>query len=264
MEVSQRIAVTGMLANQRQLEVVSNNLANASSTGFKRAVAHTTDAGYQAGLNAAVGPGGATVRLVGIGQGTVLADVTNEFMPGALEGTGQSLDVALQGDGFFQVTMPDGTAGFTRDGSFGLDATGQLVTTGGLSVQSDTGAAIVVPANSIDVRFDDTGQLLATDLTGTEQVVARLGMSQFANNAGLQANGQNLWTPSANSGAATAVVQGAANAPLVVAGALEGSNVSMADEFTRLIQAQRGYQLNSKVVQAWDDVQRMANDLRSA
>ena len=84
MEVSQRIAVTGMLASQRQLEVVSNNLANVSSTGFKRAVAHTTDVGYQAGLTAPVGPGGANVRLVGIGQGTQVADVTNEFMPGGL------------------------------------------------------------------------------------------------------------------------------------------------------------------------------------
>src|SRR5207248_8641782 len=109
MEVSQRIAVTGMLASQRQLDVVSNNLANASSTGFKRAVAHTTDVGYEAGLNAPVGTDGTTVRLVGIGQGTQLADVSNEFMPGALQPTGNALDAAIQGDGFFKVSMPDGT-----------------------------------------------------------------------------------------------------------------------------------------------------------
>src|SRR6185503_15064114 len=107
MEVSQRIAVTGMLASQRQLEVVSNNLANANSTAFKRAVAHTTDVGYQAGLTAPVGPGGMDVRLIGIGQGTQMQDVSHEFMPGALQGTGNALDAALQGDGFFQVTMPD-------------------------------------------------------------------------------------------------------------------------------------------------------------
>src|SRR6266568_5323349 len=264
MEVSQRIAVTGMLASQRQLDVVSNNLANVGSTGFKRAVAHTTDVGYQAGLTAPVGPGGANVRLVGIGQGTQIADITNEFMPGTLQATGNSLDAALQGDGFFQVTMPDGTRGFTRDGTFGLDAEGTLVTAGGLQVQSDTGNAMVVPPSSLDVRFDDTGQLVATDLTGAEQIIGRLGVSQFPNNAGLQANGQNLWTPTVASGTATAVVQGAATAPLVIAGALEGSNVNMADEFTRLIQAQRGYQINSKVVQAWDDIERMANELRSA
>src|ERR1700682_4059875 len=171
MEVSQRIAVTGMLANQRQLDVVSNNLANVSSTGFKRAVAPTTDVGYQAGLTAPVGPGGANVRLVGVGQGTHIADVTNEFMPGALQATGNSLDAALQGDGFFQVTMPDGTPGFTRDGTFGLDAGGTLVTTGGLPVQSDTGNAMAVAPGSIDVHFDDLAQLVATDPTGVDQII---------------------------------------------------------------------------------------------
>jgi flagellar basal-body rod protein FlgG len=264
MEVSQRIAVTGMLASQRQLEVVSNNLANASSTGFKRAVAHTTDVGYQAGLTAPVGPGGLDVQLVGIGEGTQLADITHEFLPGTLQATGNPLDVALQGDGFFQVTMPDGSTAYTRDGSFGVDANGQLVTSGGLPLQSDTGAPLVIPSGAIDARFDDAGQLIATDATGADQVVGRLGLSQFANNAGLQASGQNLWAPTVASGPASPVAQGSATAPMVVAGAVEGSNVEMADEFTRLIQAQRGYQLNAKVVQAWDDVQRMANELRSA
>jgi flagellar basal-body rod protein FlgG len=264
MEVSQRISVTGMLANQRQLEVVSNNLANVNSTGFKRAVAHSTDVGYQAGLTAPVGPGGLDVRLVGIGEGTQLADISHEFMPGALQATGNSLDVALQGDGFFQVSMPDGSTGFTRDGSFGVDANGTLITSGGLAVQSDTGSRLVIPPNSIDAHFDNSGQLVASDPTGVEQVIGRVGLAQFANSAGLQASGQNLWTTTVTSGPANPVPLGAANAPLVVAGALEGSNVDMADEFTRMIQAQRGYQMNSKVVQAWDDIQRMANELRSA
>ena len=253
-----------MLASQRQLEVVSNNLANVNSTGFKRAVAHTTDAGYQAGLTAPVGPGGLDVRLVGIGEGSQLADIMHEFMPGGVQGTGNPLDVALQGDGFFQVTMPDGSTGYTRDGSFGLDANGTLVTSGGLSVQSDAGAALIVPATSLDIRFDDAGQLMATDASGAEQTIGRLGLAGFPNSTGLQASGQNVWTATAASGPPRAIPQGAANAPLVVAGALEGSNVNMADEFTRLIQAQRSYQMNSKVVQAWDDIERMAHELRSA
>src|SRR5438105_11926028 len=131
MEVSQRIAVTGMLPSQRQLDVVSNNLANANSTGFKRAVAHATDVGYQAGLKAPVGPGGLDVHLIGIGEGTQLADITHEFMPGALQATGNPLDVALQGDGFLQITLPGGQTGYTRDGSFSLDAAGALVTSDG-------------------------------------------------------------------------------------------------------------------------------------
>src|ERR1700687_1867782 len=195
MEVSQRISVTGMLSHQRQLEVVSNNLANVNSTGFKRAVAHATDVGYQAGLSAPVGPGGLDVRLVGVGEGTQLADITHEFVPGALEATGNSLDVALQGDGFFQVNMPDGTPGYTRDGTFRLDASGQLLTSGGMQVQSDPGVPMVVPADSVDAHIDATGQLVAIDLTGAEQIVGRLAVAQFPNNAGLQANGQNLWTP---------------------------------------------------------------------
>jgi flagellar basal-body rod protein FlgG len=259
-----RIAVSGMLANQRSLDVVSNNLANANTTGFKRAVAHTTDVGYQAGLTAPVGPGGLDVHLLGIGEGTQLGDITSEFGPGALQATGNPFDVALQGDGFFQITQPDGSTAYTRDGNFSLDSDGRLVTSGGLPVQSDTGADLVVPQGSQSAHLDDSGQLLATDATGTEQVVGAIGISQFANNAGLQANGQNLWTATAASGAATPVGQGATAAPVVVAGALEGSNVDMADEFTRMIQAQRGYQMNGKVVQAWDEIQQMANNLRSA
>jgi flagellar basal-body rod protein FlgG len=264
MEVSQRIAVTGMLANQRQMDVVSNNLANANTTSFKRAVAHATDVGYQAGLTAPVGPGGVDVRLVGIGQGTQLSDINHEFVPGTLQSTGNPLDMALQGDGFFRVAMPDGTPGFTRDGAFGVTAGGQLITSGGLAVQSDNGTNLVVPAGSVQIHLDDTAMLIATNADGVDAPVGRLGLAQFANSSGLQASGQNLWTQTATSGAPIAVAQGAPTAPIVVAGALEGSNVDMADEFTRLIQAQRGYQLNSKVVQAWDDISRMANELRGS
>ena len=264
MEVSQRIAVSGMLANQRLLEVVSNNLANVNSTGFKRAIAHTTDTGYQAGLNAPVGPAGANVRLVGIGEGTQLADIAHDFLPGSLQATGQPLDVALQGDGFFGVTQPDGSTGYTRDGSFVLDETGTLVTQGGLPVQAAGGGKLVVPPGASDVQIDDQGQLLATDATGAQQVVGQLAIAQFPNSGGLQSSGQNVWTATPASGQPTLVSPGAQGAPTVVAGALEGSNVDVTDEFTRMIQAQRGYQLNSKVVQAWDDLARMANDLRGA
>lgn len=263
MEVSQRIAVSGMLASQRQLEVVSNNLANAQSTGFKRAIAHSTDTGYQAGLTAPVGPGGKDVRLVGVGEGTQLADISREFAPGALQATGNPLDLSLQGDGFFNLTLPDGTTGLTRDGTFGLDANGTLVNADGLAVQSATGGPLTVPAGSLGARFDDAGQLLATDATGNEQVVGSVAVSQVPNKSGLQAGGQNVWTTTPASGAATPVAMGAAAAPLMVAGAIEGSNVDMADEFTRLIQAQRSYQMNSKVVQAWDDIERMANGIHA-
>src|SRR5919204_4179886 len=121
MEVSQQISVTGMLAAQRQLEAVSNNLANVSTTGFRRAHAHITDIGYQAELTAPVGPNGAPVRVVGVGEGAQVADIAHDFLPGAVQATGNPLDIALQGDGFFQVKMPDGSMGYTRDGTFDLD-----------------------------------------------------------------------------------------------------------------------------------------------
>jgi flagellar basal-body rod protein FlgG len=262
MEVSQRIAVSGMLASQRQLEVVSNNLANVGSTGFKRAVAHTSDIGYQAELNAPVSAS-ASVRIVGIGEGTQLADIAHDFLPGSLQATGNALDLGLQGDGFFAVTLADGSTGYTRDGTFDLDVTGQLVTSGGLAVQSTTGAPLTVPTDAINVQFDDQGQLVATDATGSQQVIGQVAVSQFPNRAGLQATGQNIWTPTAASGAATPAVAGTPGAPVIVPGAVEGSNVDVSDEMTRMIQAQRGYQLNSKVVQAWDDIERMANELRA-
>jgi flagellar basal-body rod protein FlgG len=263
MEVSQRISVSGMLAAQRQLDAVSNNLANANTTGFRRAHAHLTDIGYQAELTAPVGPNGAPVRLIGVGEGTQVADMNHDFVPGGVQATGNALDIALQGDGFFQVALPDGTAAYTRDGALGLDAQGRLVTSTGLLVQSATGGPLAVPPDATGARLDDDGQLIATAADGTEQVVGQIAVATFANNLGLQADGQNVFLPTANSGAARLQTPGGPNGPLLVSGALEGSNVDVADEFTRLIQAQRGYQLNAKVVQAWDDVQRMANELRS-
>jgi flagellar basal-body rod protein FlgG len=264
MQVSQRIAVSGMLANQRQLDVVSNNLANVNATAFKRSVAHTTDVGYQAGLRAPVGPEGAEVDIVGIGEGTQLASLHHDFLPGAVQATGNLLDVALQGEGFFSVTLPNGQTGLTRDGAFTLDGTGRLVTGGGLPVQSTAGTDLMVPTDSVEVRFDDLGQLIATAADGTEQIVGQMSLSLIPNPRGLLADGQNLWVATEASGAPVQIAADAPNAPLLVAGALEGSNVNVGDEFTRMITAQRGYQLNAKVVQAWDEVARMANSLRGA
>ena len=264
MEVSQHISVTGMLAAQRQLDAVSNNLANVNTTGFRRAHAHVTDIGYQAELTAPIGPNGAPVRLIGVGEGAQVADIAHDFLPGSLQATGNALDIALQGDGFFQVARPDGTLGYTRDGTFDLDVDGRLVTATGLPVQSATGAELRVPPDATAARLDDNGQLVATAADGTDQVVGQLAVATFGNNLGLQADGQNIFLPTPASGPATIQAPGSPNGPLLVAGALEGSNVEVADEFTRLIQAQRGYQLNAKVVQAWDDIERMANELRSA
>ncbi len=259
MEVSQRIAVSGMLAHQRQLDVISNNIANTGTTSFKRAQALLADIGYQAGLTAPVGPGGAEVRLVGVGEGAQLADIRHDFLPGVMQPTGNALDVAIDGQGFMPVGLPNGQVAYTRDGSFHLDVDGRLVTAGGLPVRSAADGDVVVPATATAVRIETDGQVLAM-VDGAEQAVGQIGLVRFRNGDGLLAAGQNLWSASDASGPATPVLAGQAFVP----GALEASNVDLADEFTRLIQAQRGYQLNLKVVQAWDEVTAMANNLRRA
>ncbi len=261
MEVSQRISVSGLRAFQRQLDVVSNNIANQSTTGFKRSHANLSDIGYQAGITAPVGPGGANVRIDGIGEGVQVADVSHEFLPGAIQPTDSPLDVALSGDGFMTLTLPDGQLGYTRDGSLHLDAAGRLVNSDGLPLRSADGGDLVIPQDASAARVDGQGQLVV-QVGDAQQVVGRLAFARFRNNEGLVAAGRNVFAASDASGPAADVVPGDATGLSVVSGALEGSNVDLGDEFTRLIQAQRGYQLNLKVVQAWDEVTQMANQIR--
>jgi flagellar basal-body rod protein FlgG len=262
MDVSRSIAVSGLLAHQRQLEVISNNIANAGTTAFKRSRANPTDAGYQAGLTAPVGPRGEDVRINGVGEGVKLADVQHDFLPGVIQVTGNPLDVALDGDGFFELALPDGQVGYTRDGTFQLDGQGFLVTGSGHPVLADDAGQLRVPEDTIALRFEPAGDVVATLSDGNEQVLGRLGIAQFRNPEGLLANGQNVWVASDASGQPVPVGTDAPNAPSVVGGAVETSNVDVADEFTRMIQAQRGYQLNLRVVQAWDEIERMSNELR--
>jgi flagellar basal-body rod protein FlgG len=262
MDVSRSIAVSGLLAHQRQLEVISNNIANAGTTAFKRSRANPTDAGYQAGLTAPVGPNGEDVRINGVGEGARLADVQHDFLPGTVQPTGNPLDVALDGDGFFQLALPGGQLGYTRDGTFRLDAQGLVVTGSGHPVLADDGSELRIPEDAVALSFEPAGHLVATLADGNEQVVGRLAVMQFRNRDGLLANGQNVWLSTEASGPPLPVAMDAPDAPGVVGGALETSNVDVADEFTRLIQAQRGYQLNLRVVQAWDEIERMNNELR--
>ncbi len=261
MEVSQRISVSGLRAYQQQLDVVSNNIANMATTGFKRSHANLSDIGYQAGITAPVGPDGADVRIDGIGEGVQVADINHEFLPGAIQPTDSPLDVALSGDGFMALTLPNGATGYTRDGSFRIDAGGRLVNADGLPVRSAEGGDLVVPEGATSVKIDSQGELTA-EVGGAPQVVGRLALVRFRNNEGLAASGRNVWTATDASGPAADVAAGQDTGLNVVAGALEASNVDLGDEFTRLIQAQRGYQLNLKVVQAWDEVTQMANQVR--
>ena len=248
------IAATGMNAQQTNVEVIANNIANINTTGFKRARAEFTDLLYQAERVAgAPSRGGQEAIPEGaqIGLGTRTAAVRNLHMQGALTNTGNRLDLALNGRGWFQVANANGDNLYTRAGAFNKNATGQIVTTDGYLVQP----AMTIPIGATDVTVNETGQVYATvGTTGTQQLVGQLTVANFANDAGLDPLGGNLYRETTASGAAVLGVPGDVGFGTVQQGYLENSNVDPVKEITELISAQRAYEMNSKVITAADDM----------
>jgi flagellar basal-body rod protein FlgG len=255
------IAATGMLAQQRNVEVVSNNLANMNTTGFLRRRTEFQDLLYQnlrrAGStseNGEVVPTG-----VQIGLGVKLAGVYRIHAQGNLTATDNPFDLAIQGKGFFQVEMPDGTLGYSRDGSFQLNAEGQIVTHDGWVVQP----AIAVPVDAVDVTINQSGEVLAKIDGQVElQNVGQLQLAVFPNEAGLEATGGNLLRETAGSGAPVVGQPQALGFGGMLQGFLETSNVNAVEEITNLISAQRAYEMNSKVIQAADEMLATAGRVR--
>jgi flagellar basal-body rod protein FlgG len=248
------IAATGMTAQQTNVEVISNNVANINTTGFKRARAEFVDLLYQveraAGTPTAAGnevlPEGARVGL-----GVRNAAVRNLHIQGALAQTGNSFDVALMGRGFFRVTGPDGETLYTRAGAFNKNATGQIVTAEGYVVQP----AIAVPSDALSVSVNDVGQVYALVAGETDQrLLGQFSVATFANEVGLAPLGGNLYRETAASGAATVGVAGGNGIGSIKQGYLESSNVDAVKEITELISAQRAYEMNSKIIQASDEM----------
>lgn len=251
------IAATGMGAQQMRLDVIANNIANINTTGFKQARAEFSDLLYQSErLQGVAGLDGDSVVPEGanIGLGVRPAAVRNLHMQGALASTGNRLDVALNGRGFFQITGPDGETLYTRAGAFNTNATGQLVTIDGLEVQP----GLTIPTEATDIVINEQGQVFAR-LAGvpTPQSLGQLTLSTFANDAGLQPMGNNLFRETAASGAPVAGTPGQTGFGTVRQGYLEGSNVDSVREITELIAAQRAYEMNSKVMQAADEMASM-------
>jgi flagellar basal-body rod protein FlgG len=248
------IAATGMNAQQTNVEVIANNIANINTTGFKRSRAEFTDLLYQAERVAgAPGRGGQEPIPEGaqIGLGTRTAAVRNLHMQGALNNTGNRLDVALNGRGWFQVANANGDNLYTRAGAFNKNATGQIVTADGYVVQP----AMTIPVGATDVTINETGQVYATVGTaGTQQLIGQLTVANFANDAGLDPLGGNLYRETAASGTAVLGVPGDVGFGTVQQGYLETSNVDPVKEITELISAQRAYEMNSKVITAADDM----------
>lgn len=248
------IAATGMTAQQTNAEVIANNIANISTTGFKRARAEFTDLLYQSERIAGA-PGRSAQNQVPegmeVGLGTRTVAVRSLHIQGALTNTNNKLDLALNGRGWFQVATASGELFYTRTGSFSKNANGQLVTADGNAVQP----GISIPNNASEVVISDTGQVsVRVGSAAQTQVVGQLTLASFANEAGLEPVGGNLFRETNASGAATLGVPGDPGVATVQQGYLESSNVDPVKEITELISAQRAYEMNAKIMQAVDEM----------
>jgi len=247
------VAKTGLDAQQTRMAVVANNLANVNTTAFKRGRASFEDLLYQNVRQ----PGGAssqqTQLATGLTTGTGVRIVSTEksFAQGNMQQTGNALDVAVSGRGFFQVLLPDGTAAYTRDGSFQVNAQGQLVTASGYAVQP--GIQIPNAAQSVTIGTDGT---VSVQLAAQAQPVqvGTLGLSDFINPSGLQAHGENLYQETASSGPAQQATPGLSGMGTVSQGSLESSNVNVVEELVSMIETQRAYEMNAKAISTTDEM----------
>jgi flagellar basal-body rod protein FlgG len=259
MDASMWIAKTGLDAQQTRMAVISNNLANVNTTGFKRDRASFEDMLYQnlrqPGSQVNAGAQAPTGLMLGTGVRVVATEKTHT--QGSLVTTKNALDLAVQGDGFFQIAQADGTIAYTRDGSFKLSSTGQLVTSNGAALQP----AITIPPNvaSISVGQDGTVSIETAGAAGS-QVIGQVQVARFANPAGLQSLGQNLMKETTASGAPQVSQAGIGGAGQIQQGSLEASNVNVVEEMVNMIETQRAYEINSKAISAVDGMLRFLNN----
>jgi flagellar basal-body rod protein FlgG len=247
------IAKTGMETQQTAMDVISNNLANVSTGGFKRARPVFQDLLYQTVRQPGAQSSQQTELPSGLQLGTGVKTVATErmFDQGNLQQTNNPLDVAINGSGFFQVLMPDGTTGYSRDGSFQTNNQGQLVTASGYPIQP----AITIPANALTVTIGADGTVSVTQpgSTATTQV-GTLQLATFINNAGLQSLGDNLYSETSASGNAATNTPGSNGTGTLQQGYIETSNVNVVEEMVNMIQTQRTYELNSKAISTSDQM----------
>ncbi|HEX6979217.1 MAG TPA: flagellar basal-body rod protein FlgG [Alphaproteobacteria bacterium] len=259
---SLNIAATGMLAQQLNVETISNNIANMNTTAFKRQRAEFQDLLYQNQRRAGTSSGddGSIVPSgVQIGLGVKTAAVYRITEQGNLTTTGNTLDLALQGKGYFQIELPNGETGYTRAGSFQLSADGRIVTADGYPVKGGG----TIPKDAIDVTINSIGEVLVKRNGQADvQRVGQLELATFANDAGLQAVGGNLFLQTTASGDPVTGPPGKDGFGTLLQGFLETSNVNTVAEVTNLITAQRAYEMNSKVIQASDEMLSTLNQLR--
>ena len=248
MDASMWVAKTGLDAQQTRMNVISNNLANVNTTGFKRDRAVFEDLLYQ-NVRQSGGQTDATSQApTGLMLGTGVRVVATEKMhaQGNMVNSQNPLDVAIAGEGFFQIAQADGTIGYTRDGNFKLSSSGQLVTSNGALLQP----AITVPTTASSITIGRDGTVSIELAAGGQQVLGQLQIARFVNPSGLQSLGQNLMKETPSSGTPQVLKPGQTGAGTLMQGTLEASNVNVVEEMVNMIQAQRAYELNSKAITA--------------
>ena len=247
------IAKTGLDAEQNRMSVISNNLANVNTTGFKRDRAVFEDLIYQNIRQTGANTTGDTTLPSGLYIGTGVRTVATQKLhsQGNIVQTNNSFDVAVQGRGFFQIAHPDGSIVYTRDGSFGLDPNGQLVTQNGYLLEP----AITIPANTTSVTIGSDGTVSA-QIAGNNAPtqIGNVTLAQFINPTGLEAVGDNLYRESLASGAPQVDVPGQNGAGTLIQGSLESSNVNVVEELVNMIETQRAYEMNSKAISTVDNM----------
>ena len=249
-------AATGMTAQQMMVDVTANNLANINTNGFKRSQIDFQDLFYvkmrEPGTE--VSSGMKSPNGMEIGSGVRAASTVKVFSSGELINTTRPLDVAISGDGFFQVSMPDGSTKYTRDGALQKGPNGELLTVTGYYLEPAT----TIPTDAVAVNIGTDGGVNVTTAAGTQSVVGNIQLARFPNPSGLSSEGDNLFAETEASGTAVTGIPGENGFGLIQAGFLEKSNVQMVTELVNLITAQRAYETNSRAIRAADEMLRQA------
>jgi flagellar basal-body rod protein FlgG len=254
-------AASGMQAQTLNIDVISNNLANVGTSGFKKSRAEFQDLLYETLRSAGAASSDNTLVPTGIqiGHGTRPAAVNKIFLQGGLQQTKNELDLAIEGDGFFQILQPNGETAYSRDGAFKIDDEGRIVNAHGYLLEPE----IVIPADAVAVSIEIDGRvsvLQAGEIAARE--IGTIELARFVNPAGLHAIGRNLYEPTDASGDRIVGTAGEDGMGTIAQGYLEGSNVEVVEEMVNMIVAQRAYETNSKVIQASDEMLQMANNVR--
>ncbi len=251
---------TGMEAQQRNIDVIANNLANVNTTAFKKSHALFQDLLYQKikAAGSAINQEVDNPTGIEVGHGVTNVSTRRIFTTGEILLTDQPLDMAIRGEGFFQVDMGGGRIGFTRDGAYTLNADREIVSQNGYRLQP----ALTIPEGATEIHVGTDGTITVKGADGTQVQVGQLEITTFPNNGGLSAQGENIYNETLASGAPVTGTPGTDGFGEILAGKLEISNVKAVEEIVRMIEAQRAYEMNSKTIQASDEMLRTSTDLK--